>query len=79
MLKCKEIARLLSSGEDLSWMKKAELSMHLAMCKHCAKYAGQLKVITRSARQLFKATPPSQLNELEKKIIRDNSSRKNGN
>ena len=72
MLKCSEIARILSSGEETSWMKQAQMKMHLAMCKHCSRYAEQLRSIAASAGKLFASHSKEELAELEAKIIRDN-------
>jgi len=53
MLSCKEIARLLSTQEKKSWMKRAELRMHLFMCKHCSAYAAHLDLIKSGFLKLF--------------------------
>ena len=53
MLRCKEIIRILSSHEDLSWIRRAELRMHLLMCKHCSRYATQLKMMKNAYGKLF--------------------------
>jgi len=76
LLKCNEIARILSSGEDVSWMKQAQLKMHLAMCKHCSRYAEQLHMIAGSARRLFASQSEQDLEKLEAQVIREHSSKK---
>lgn len=57
MLPCKDIVRILSSqdssADELSWMKRAELRMHLLMCKHCSRYASQLKMMKHGFKKLF--------------------------
>lgn len=72
MLKCNEIARILSSAEEMSWMKQAQVKMHLAMCKHCSRYAEHLRSIAASAKRLFASHSESDIEELEAKIIREN-------
>jgi hypothetical protein len=45
MRSCKETALYLSSGDEtdqLSWRRFAVL-LHLAMCRHCRKFARQLR------------------------------------
>ena len=55
MLSCREITALLSkeSLTKLSLKEKIELRLHLMMCKLCARYAKQIKFISR----VFKMLP----------------------
>lgn len=72
MISCKEIAHILSSEEDLSVMRKAELRMHLLMCKHCSNYNKQLKVLKTGMQTLFRKRSeydPDKLTELENNIL----------
>lgn len=57
-------------------MKQAQLKLHLTMCKHCSRYAEQLRMINSSARRLFSSHSEEQLEKLEAKVIRENSSKK---
>lgn len=62
----------MSSHEDLSWMRRAELRMHLLMCKHCSRYATQLKMMKDGFSKLFaKITQVdrAEIQSLEKEII----------
>lgn len=54
MLSCREIAKILSSKEELSLIKRTELRMHLLMCKHCSNYNKQLNLMKESFQNLFK-------------------------
>ncbi|MBI4403418.1 MAG: hypothetical protein HY537_04615 [Deltaproteobacteria bacterium] len=69
MLPCKEIARLLSSEEELSWMKRGELKMHLLMCKHCSAYAAQLRIIKEAVVKLIQRKETVKVKHLEDDII----------
>ena len=54
MLKCKEVVRILGSGEELSLTQRIQLKMHLWMCKHCGVYARQLRAMKDGFDKLFK-------------------------
>ncbi len=72
MLSCKEIAKILSSGEELSWMKRAELRMHLMMCKLCSLYAQELKMMRNGFKKLFSQltdVPENDLKRIEDEIV----------
>ena len=57
MLTCKQITRLLSESQDrkLSVAEKLKLEMHLAMCRGCKTYKGQLTFL-RAACQRYTQT-----------------------
>ncbi len=72
MMKCKEISHLIASGsaEDLGFMKRLELRLHLMMCRHCQGYADQIKALGDGARRMIGAREPSseELQKLENEI-----------
>ncbi len=73
MLPCKEIVRILSSDSELPWMKKAEMKMHLMMCRHCSNYAAQLTMLKQGFKKLFsetEATDSVEIKNLEEDVIR---------
>ena len=53
MLNCKEVVRILGSGEDLSLSQRIQLRMHLWMCRHCGIYARQMKAMKVGFSKLF--------------------------
>ena len=61
MLTCKEITRLLSESQDrkLSVAEKLKLEMHLAMCRGCKAYKGQLAFLREACRR-YTRQPDSQ-------------------
>lgn len=80
MLRCYEIVKILSFEEELSFLKRAELKMHLTMCIHCSKYAKHLKILKDSFTTFFKMktqVEKDQVKKLEEGVI--DKVRKNGN
>ena len=77
MLSCKETARILASDalEDLAWGRRLALRVHLLMCRHCRRYARQLRAIGAAARRLWgeESMDPSTLERLERGILRDSA------
>ena len=75
MLRCKETARILASDalDDLAWGRRLALRVHLLMCRHCRRYARQLRAIGAAARSLWgeESVDPSTLEGLERDILRD--------
>lgn len=72
MLTCKEVVRILGSGEKLSIKRRAGLLMHLFMCKHCARYSRQLEMLKQGLVILFKGkteVDPKVVKELEDSVI----------
>ncbi|MBL8593700.1 MAG: zf-HC2 domain-containing protein [Devosia sp.] len=45
MLKCREVSELASRyvDHDLGMMTRAQIRLHLMMCKHCTRYVRQLR------------------------------------
>ncbi len=81
MLSCREIVRLMSSHEELSWTRRAELRMHLMMCKHCSAYAKHLKMMRDGFKKLFSKktqVPSSEVEALERHIIEHEVKRRAG-
>lgn len=54
MISCKSVATLLTSDQlrSLSWWKRVEVRMHLAMCDVCSRLARQLEQLRSGARQM---------------------------
>jgi Putative zinc-finger len=53
MLSCKESTRLLSQAQDriLTLPERLQLEMHLAICKGCRNYKGQLNFLREACRR----------------------------
>ncbi len=72
MLKCRDLSRLIASDgiEDLGFMKRMEIKLHLFMCTHCRDYWAQIRSIGQGAKDLAAGAEPDQeqLQRLEKDI-----------
>ncbi len=77
MLRCNEATRILASDllDDLAWGRRLALRVHLLMCRHCRRYARQLRAIGAAARRLWgeESVDPSTLERLERGILRDSA------
>jgi len=54
MIRCKEVARLMTSDliSGQSLLKRMEIHLHLMMCKHCSRLQKQLKQLASAARRM---------------------------
>ncbi len=72
MLTCREVTRLLASDEYLDSRigRRLAIRMHLVMCRHCRRYASQLRSIRASARELWNSwvLDRARLERLERRI-----------
>ena len=72
MLKCRELAHLVASGElgNAGRWRRLSAWFHLAMCRHCRRYERQLRSIGEVARKVVGRTDaPGDLESLERRII----------
>lgn len=53
MLRCREVSKLVSESmeHDLPLHQRLQVWMHLAMCRLCAGFARQLRLLRRAARE----------------------------
>ncbi len=60
MLTCKQVTKTIASDElaMATWRRRAMVRIHLLRCRHCRRYAAQLRAIGSAARDLFK--PPQE-------------------
>ena len=72
MLKCREISRIVAADgtDDLGFMRRLELRMHMIMCVHCRNYLKQIRALGAEARRLAAGGEPSsqELEKLERDI-----------
>ncbi len=72
MMKCKDISHLIASGEadELGFLKRMELRVHLLMCHQCQGYANQIKALGEGTRRLMGTKEPTseELQRLENQI-----------
>lgn len=55
MMTCQQVAHAIASDDlaDAPLRRRMAVRMHLMLCKHCRRYARQLRAIGAGARQLF--------------------------
>lgn len=72
MPSCREITDRLAEGESESapWRMRLLIRMHLAMCVHCGRFAGQLALIAKALRERWTAEPrPEFLDAVKRRIL----------
>ncbi len=73
MVSCRDLARIVASDElaAAGWARRLSVRLHLLMCRHCTRYAAQLRAIGASARKaLHPSEPPTAtLHRLERGIL----------
>jgi len=59
MLTCKEVSKSIASDEltTTSWRQRLSVKLHLLMCRHCRRYARQMRAIGEAAKQIFSDSP----------------------
>jgi len=69
-INCREVARILHSGEVLSRFVKMRLALHVFFCRHCSALLKQMKIIRLKFRQLLeRKTDIRQVEKVEKEVI----------
>ncbi len=58
--------------ERLGWGRRLSIHVHLLMCRHCNRYASQLRALGSSIRVLFATSSDEKqrLRNLERKILK---------
>ena len=53
MLRCREISKLVSESmeRDLPLHRRLEVRMHLMICRMCARFAHQIRLLRQAARE----------------------------
>jgi len=72
MLSCKELVKIMNSKEEMSFFQRAEMRMHLMMCKHCAAYSKHLQIMRKGFKVLFSKiskTEPETIKRIEDQTI----------
>jgi hypothetical protein len=72
MPSCKQVARLLGSGEldRASFAIRLAGRLHLWMCRHCARFASQLRLLGSAARRAHELSE-REGDSLEERITRN--------
>lgn len=75
MIRCRELAELLTSDRlaDARLRVRMEAKLHLWMCRHCARFARQMKLLRAAARSLAESyglqEPEASAKALEDRLI----------
>jgi predicted anti-sigma-YlaC factor YlaD len=58
MLSCREVTSLTASDRlaAAGFRQRLAVRVHLLMCRHCRRYARQLRAMARAARELARGT-----------------------
>ena len=70
MLKCKDVSRIVSSEQSVSWITRLEIHFHLFICKHCHKFYKHIKILKLSSKK-FITTKVNQIDEVKVRQIED--------
>ena len=73
MPNCRELTRMLASDElvEAGWSQRWGGRIHLLMCRHCRRYATQLRALGAGARRRWgaEANDAERLARLESRIL----------
>ena len=73
MLTCNDVAKAIGQDELLTapWQSRLALRVHLLMCRHCRRYAAQIRAIGTAARSLLRerGEDPTVLERLHRTIL----------
>ena len=71
MYRCSEVVRLVSSDEYLTagLLKKLQIRLHLAMCKHCSRYVRQLRALAAYVREAADGVSASEIQRAKSQIL----------
>ena len=79
MMTCREVANLIASDglEGAWWGRRLGVRMHFLMCRHCRRYAAQLRAIGACARKRWgpEAEDSDTLQRLERDILKRSESK----
>ena len=73
MLNCRELTRLIASDElaEARWLVRMGGWLHLLMCRHCRRYATEIRSLGTGARRAWRpeAEDSAGLDQLERRIL----------
>lgn len=71
MLTCREVARLVASGDTVrrSTMSRALVRLHIMMCRHCRRYEAELQALGQAVRMEYpEEVDPERIARLQARI-----------
>jgi hypothetical protein len=72
MLRCKKLTEMVASDEltDAGLWLRLKIRLHLMMCRHCARYAAQIRSIGAKARERFDSSEEQpDVEDLQRRIL----------
>ena len=73
MLTCRELTRMMASDElpEARWPVRMRGWLHLLMCRHCRRYATQIRTLAAGARRSWgpETEVSARLDQLERRIL----------
>ena len=74
MLACKEVTRIVAAEEldEAGWNRRLAVRLHLLMCRHCRRYAAQLRAVGKAARNIWgtRQADSEAIERLERAILK---------
>ncbi len=73
---CSQVVGLISSDEYLAAgrLQRLGIRMHLLLCKHCARYLRQLRILAGAARDTNPEVPAPDVEQAKSRILKHLSS-----
>jgi anti-sigma factor ChrR (cupin superfamily) len=72
MLRCKQVIKMVASDDLVDegpWLR-LKIRLHLMMCRHCARYAAQIRAIGAKTRERFHPSEQrSAVEDVQQRII----------
>ena len=72
MLRCRQVTTIVASDglSDAGPWLRLRIRLHLMMCRHCARYAAQIRAIGVLVRERFPSSDePSTVADLQRRIL----------
>ena len=71
MLRCKQVSTMVASDlADAGLWLRLKIRLHLMMCRHCGRYAAQIRTIGVKARERFHPLEErSDVEDLQRRIL----------
>ena len=72
MLRCKQVTTMVASDEfaDAGPWLRFKIRLHLLMCRHCARYAAQLRAIGLKAHERYRPSDERpDIEDLQRRIL----------
>ena len=69
MPSCREVTNLLTSEGEATWWRSVTVRMHIAMCKHCALFARQIRLLSQALRVSWAPPAAEDVAVLKRRVI----------